>query len=136
MYETFEHTADLGLRVTATDLPALFCEAAKGLFSIIVADPRSVVAREQLRLEVPGQRHDELLFDWLSELLYLFESKRMLLAEFEVEIDAHGLRATVTGEPWEPSRHLLEHEVKAITYHRLKVERTSNGWLAEVIVDI
>jgi SHS2 domain-containing protein len=136
MYETFEHTADLGLRVTAADLPELFCEAARGLFSIIVADPKDIVARQQERIEIVGQHRDELLFDWLSELLYLFESRRLLLADFEVEIDAAGLRAVVRGEPWTPDRHPLEHEVKAITYHGLKVEPTDGGWLAEVIVDI
>ncbi len=136
MYETFEHTADLGLRVTAADLPELFCEAARGLFSIIVAEPTDIVARQRERIEIAGQRRDELLFDWLSELLYLFESRRLLLADFEVEIDAVGLQAVVRGEPWNPDRHPLEHEVKAITYHGLKVEPTAGGWLAEVIVDI
>jgi SHS2 domain-containing protein len=136
MYETFEHTADLGLRVTAADLPELFREAARGLFSIIVADPSTIVGREEQRLEIAGANRDELLFDWLNELLYLFESRRVLLAEFDVELDASGLRGAVRGEPWDPDRHPLEHEVKAITYHELKVERTADGWLAEVIVDI
>jgi SHS2 domain-containing protein len=117
-------------------LPALFCEAARGLFSIIVADPNDIVSRQQERIEIAGQRRDELFFDWLNELLYLFESRRLLLAEFEVEIDAAGLRGVVRGEPWDPQRHPLEHEVKAITYHDLKVEPTAGGWLAEVIVDI
>jgi SHS2 domain-containing protein len=136
MHETFEHTADLGLRATAPDLPTLFSEAARGLFSIIVADPGQIVSRQQEHLEIAGRRPDELLFDWLSELLYLFESRRLLLAEFEIEIDSAGLRAEVRGEPWDPQRHLLEHEVKAITYHGLKVEPRDDGWLAEVIVDI
>src|SRR5258708_4589167 len=104
MYETFEHTADLGLRVTAPDLPGLFCEAARGLFSIIVANLDDVACRQQQRFEISGQRHDELLFDWLNELLYTFETRRLLLAEFEVEIDAAGLRAVASGEPWDEKR--------------------------------
>ena len=47
-----------------------------------------------------------------------------------------GLTATVRGEPFDPARHVLAHEVKAITYHELKVVRDGDQWLAEVIVDI
>jgi len=56
--------------------------------------------------------------------------------KFEVLIDESGLKAVAWGEPLEPERHGRSHEVKAITYHELKVERTADGWLAEVIVDI
>jgi SHS2 domain-containing protein len=85
---------------------------------------------------VDGTEADYLLFDWLNELLYAFESDRMLFARFEVRPDETGLNADAWGEPADPARHELEHEVKAITYHRLRVERTPDGWLAELIVDI
>ena len=136
MYEHFEHTADLGLRVTAADLAGLFAEAGRGLTSIIVANLDRVRPVREVRIAVEGTRLDELLFDWLNEILYVFESQRLLLAQFDVQIDAAGLRATVRGEEADESRHILEHEVKAITYHGLKVEQTDQGYLAEVIVDI
>jgi len=60
----------------------------------------------------------------------------VLLSEFEVQVGQDGLRATARGEPFDPSRHELDMEVKAITYHGLKVEREADGWLAEVIVDL
>ena len=53
-----------------------------------------------------------------------------------MQVRDDGLSATARGEPLDPGRHLLKHEVKAITYHELKVSETSEGWLAEVIVDI
>lgn len=136
MYETFEHTADLGLRITAADLPTLFAEAGRGLTSIIVANLDAVRPVREVRIELPSAQLDELFFDWLNEILYAFESERLLLSEFEVRIDAAGLKATARGEPADESQHRLEHEVKAITYHGLKVERTPDGYLAEVIVDI
>ncbi len=78
MYELFDHTADLGLRVEAPDLPSLFCEAAEGLFSVIVAQiPRQAPARE-VRIRVEAQRTDYLFVDWLHELLYRFETERLL----------------------------------------------------------
>ncbi len=136
MHENFEHTADLGLRVIATDLDTLFAEAAEGLTSMIVANLDQIQLARELAFRVAGTRRDELLFDWLNEILYAFESEHLLLARFDVRVGDAGLEATAQGEPLDLARHQLEHEVKAITYHGLKVEERDGGWLAEVIVDI
>jgi len=136
MYETFDHTADLGLRVRADDLDTLFADAARALFSVLVANPESVRPVEEISFELQGERRDDLLFDWLAELLYTFESRRVLLATFAVTVRDDGLTATARGEPIDPQRHRLDMEVKAITYHGLKVEPEGAGWLAEVIVDL
>ena len=136
MYEIFEHTADLGLRVRAPDLETLFADAGRGLTSMIAANLETVRPVREVPLRVYGSRRDDLLFDWLSEILYLFESEHLLLSDFAVQFDGDSLQATARGEPLDESRHQLEHEVKAITYHGLKVEQTPDGWLAEVIVDI
>ena len=78
----------------------------------------------------------QLLFDWLDECLKRFEQNRWLYSRFEVKVRDDGLEAFLWGEPYDATRHELSHEVKAITYHELKVEQTPDGWLAEVIVDI
>jgi SHS2 domain-containing protein len=135
-YETFEHTADLGLRVRAADLNGLFVEAARGLFSIIVANLDQVRSQETIKFTIAGQAPDLLLFDWLSELIYTYETRRVVLAEFDVHVGPDGLTAIARGEPIDRATHKLDHEVKAVTYHGLKVERDAAGWLAEVIVDI
>lgn len=136
MFEIIEHTADVGLRVTAPDLDRLFADAACGLFAVIAGDLGQIRASQEVEIQVPGDRPDELLFDWLDELLYLFDTRHLLLAEFQVLVYGAGLQAVARGEPWDTNRHHLEHEVKAITYHGLKVEQTGNGWLAELILDI
>ncbi len=136
MYETFEHTADLGLRVRAPDLDTLLAEAAAGLFSMIVANLDAVRPVQERSLRVARTRNDDLLFDWLSELLYLFDTKQVLLCEFDVQCTADELTARMRGEPVDRSRHVLDHEVKAITYHGLTCRQTEDGWLAEVVVDI
>ena len=136
MFETFEHTADLGLRVRAKSLENLLEEAGRGLFSIMVTNLADVRCLQERAYRVDGAAVDYLLFDWLNELLYTFESDRLLLAEFHVELDSDGLRATARGEPMDLDRHRMEHEVKAITYHGLRVEEDADGWIAEVIVDI
>jgi SHS2 domain-containing protein len=136
MYEVFDHTADVGLRIWAEDRAALFAEAARALFSLLVANGDAVRAVEQRGYEIAGEQDDFLLFDWLSELLYTFETEHLLLSQFKVELSPAGLRATCRGEPLDRARHEMDHEIKAITYHGLKLERAGNGWLAEVIVDI
>jgi SHS2 domain-containing protein len=136
MYEIFEHTADLGLRIRADGLNDLFADAARGLFSVMVANLDGAQAVAEARVELKADDLEQLLHDWLAELLYTFSGRRIILTEFSVQIDALKLTAVVRGEPIDPSRHQLDAEVKAITWHGLKVERFGNGWLAEVIVDI
>jgi SHS2 domain-containing protein len=135
-YETFEHTADLGLRVWADELNTLFTDAAGGLFSMIVPDSESVRPSLSVEIAVEGGDSELLLFDWLNELLYIYEVRRLLLCQFKIELGPSGLVAKAAGEPIDPSRHVLDHEVKAITYHGLKLEQKNGRWLAEVIVDI
>ena len=84
MYETFEHTADVGLRIEADDLDELFAEAGQGFFSLFVEDLGTVEPRQAVSIEVAGDELEYLLFDWLNELLYRFESQRLLLREFDV----------------------------------------------------
>ncbi len=136
MYETFEHTADLGLRARAPDLNTLFAEAAQALFAAVVEDLGTVQPLQRIDVRLAGEEREYLLFDWLRELLYRFDSEHLLLGRFDVKVSDAGLEAAAWGEPLDPSRHELGHEVKAITYHGLRVEQTGDGWLAEVIVDI
>ncbi|HUT88664.1 MAG TPA: archease [Thermoguttaceae bacterium] len=136
MYELFDHTADVGLRMRAGSLDELFADAGRALFSVIVANFDAVEPVQELALRVEGSRRDDLLFDWLAELLYTFETRRVLLSDFHVSVSNNGLEATARGEPFDPDRHELDMEVKAITYHGLKVEQDGDGWLAEVIVDL
>ena len=136
MYELFEHTADLGLRARAADQNALFAEIAKCLMTAMLENIEAIRPDTEVRIAIDGTDGEYLLFDWLRELLLRFESDRLLFSRFEVEIRGTGLTASAWGEPFDPARHVLSHEVKAITYHELKVEKTDDGWLAEAIVDI
>ena len=135
MYELFDHTADLGLRVSAPDLNGLFREAAEGFFSVIVDEIPRRGTPEPIDFKLEADSTEFLLVDWLSELLYVFDTKRVLLDSFEVDIRGTTLTATALSRPFDGDNDLL-HEVKAVTYHALRVEQTSTGWLAEVILDI
>ena len=141
MYELFDHTADIGLRIRGGDLNELFSEAARALFSVIVANLDVVKPVEQKAFEIDGGDEDDedyenLLHDWLTELLYTFHVEHRVFSQFEVHIAADKLTATAGGERIDETRHELDAEIKAITYHGLKVEKQDHGWLAEVIIDI
>jgi SHS2 domain-containing protein len=95
-----------------------------------------VRSERTVEFSIAGDDVDYLLFDWLSELLYRFEREHFLASEIDVTRTANGLTARVRGETLDPARHIVSHEVKAITYHQLHVQQTADGWEVEVIVDI
>lgn len=137
-FELFEHTADVGLRVRAESLERLFVEAGRGVYSLIVENPEAIEPREQVAIELNAENLEGLFVDWLRELIYRFETEHLLLAAFDIEVtaDRRRLRADCRGERADWSRHLPDNELKAVTYHRLRVEQTAGGWEAEVIFDI
>jgi SHS2 domain-containing protein len=137
-FETFDHTADLGLRIMAGDLPELFQTAATGLFDVIVANREEVQCPEAEQVSLLGDSTEDLLIEWLNELIFLSETRHRLYNHFEVELDASGCRltATISGEPIDRGRHVLDHEVKAATRHGVVLRKEPQGWVAEVILDI
>jgi SHS2 domain-containing protein len=133
----FEHTADLGLRIRAADVSQLFAEAGRALFSVFAANLDAVRPLEEKQVEIEADDYEYLLFDWLNELLFAFETQHLLFSQFEVQVADHRLTAVCRGERVDRELHQLEHEVKAITYHGLVCrEEASGDWFAEVIVDI
>jgi SHS2 domain-containing protein len=136
--ETFEHTADLGLRIFATDLPDLFRTAGEALFDVIVANRGDVRVVETELVSLKAESTEDLLIEWLNELIYRSETRHRLYTHFDIALDENDRRldATIGGEPIDRERHVLDHEVKAATRHELCVRQVDGGWVAEVIVDI
>ena len=135
-YEFINHTADVGIKVWGESLESLFENAAYSMFDIL-AELDKVKEKESLRVEIEGKRTDELLVDWLRNLLYKFNGEAYLLKEFNIEeISKKGLKAKVRGEKLNLSRHTLRTEIKAVTYHGLEVKKTGQGWEAQVIFDV
>lgn len=102
MHETFDHTADVGVRIRAASLPEVFAEAGEALLGVIAGDTSQVMPREEFHFEIAGSEPGWLLLDWLGELLAAFELRKLLLAAFDVVISPAGLRATVRGERYDP----------------------------------
>ena len=135
-FRILDHTADVGLEARGANLPELFSNAARGMFAIIGCLD-SIKPSEQRTVEATADNPENLLVNWLSELLYLSATQRMLFSRFDItEIDQQHIAAKAIGEPIDLSRHELCAEIKAVTYHDLKVEKTDDGWTARVLFDI
>ncbi len=137
-FETFDHTADLGLRVVADDLVDLFQTAATGLFDVIVANRDEVRAVETEQVSLQADSLEDLLLEWLSELIFRCETRHRLYSAFAVLLDEPSCRltASIGGEPMDRTRHILDHEVKAATRHGISLRKEPQGWVAELILDI
>ena len=136
MYETFPHTADLGLRLRAYSRESLFQDAARALFPMLVLNLDDVRPAQENRIALAADDVEYQLFDWLTELLYCFDTQHLLFCQFDVQFNDGNLNAVCRGEPLDATRHQMDHEVKAITYHGLSVSEADGQWTAEVIVDI
>lgn len=136
MHEVFEHTADVGIRARADTAETMFAEAGRGLFALMIENVDDVQAVEEVTFEINAGDVEELFHDWLAELLFVFNARRMALRDFQVRLGVSELTGTARGEPIDPARHQIAVEVKAITWCGLKVERQADGWIGEVVVDI
>ncbi|HEV3162622.1 MAG TPA: archease [Isosphaeraceae bacterium] len=135
---TFDHTADVGLTIRGEDLDDLFRTAAQGLFDYIVANREDVRIEATETVLLHAETTADLLVAWLSDLIYRSETQHRVYNQFDVHVDDAGLslEATIGGEPIDPGRHILDHEVKAVTHHGFTLRKERDGWLAEVILDI
>jgi SHS2 domain-containing protein len=135
----FDHTGDVAVSLDAATLPGLFREAACA-FTETLTDPGQVRAASPHRVRLSAPTLDDLMVDWLSELLYRFEVQNLLVADAEVELDETSdgwtLMAVIRGEPFDPARHHITVLVKGITYHRLKVIEDGKRWKTDVVFDI
>jgi SHS2 domain-containing protein len=134
----FDHTADMGFTVEADSLESLFKAAAIEMTSILCPDLSSIRHREEHSLSVEGEDLEELLVNWLSEINVLFQTEGILMADpTALTINDNSiLHAKFAADHYDPERHTLGTEIKAVTYHKLFVKHTLNGWKARLIFDI
>ena len=91
---------------------------------------------DELSIEVDGENSEDLLYNWLSELIFLMNVEEKIFSDFSVKIDGNQLTGSVRGEVINYNKHELLTEVKAITYSQILVEQKENSWIAQCIVDV
>ncbi|MFH1227287.1 MAG: archease [Planctomycetota bacterium] len=139
-YELIPHTADMGISVKAKTLKTLFTNAAFGLFDIMT-DTGKVKPVKVIKVNVSADNLDELLQGWLSALLSKWSLDNELLSGFVINSitkvkNSFQLSGLAKGEHYDPKRHSIKTEIKAVTFHGLQVLKTKRGYEAQVIFDV
>lgn len=135
-YELIDHTADVAIKAYGKTLSEAFENAAKGMFDIIT-DSSEIENIGQYDIELEADNLEQLLVDWLSDLLFLNSANNLVFGFFKVEIDEkkNKLSAKVFGEKFNISKHKIGAEIKAVTYHMLEV-KNKKPYHVQVLFDI
>lgn len=134
-YQLLEHTADIAIRVKGKDLKELFQNAAAAVFDIIAERQKEEGKKSHFIINQDAPNLDELFINWLNELLSLSSAKSLVFTDFQINsIEETHLKAAVTGESVGNFR--MNTEIKAATYHELKLEKNDSGRKATLILDV
>ncbi len=135
-YSIIDHTADLGITVRGTDIRNLFEEAARSITHLML---RANPAKETkaVKLSITGYDSADLMVRWLGEILYLLEGENKVVIHMEIDsISPSNLNATLKTVPFDPNTDEILYEIKAVTYHQIKVAEKSGHWEARIIFDL
>lgn len=136
-YEIIDHTADIGIRVKGSSQEELFLHAAEAMFDILAESKKQLIPSISYPVAVEADGVDQLMVKWLQELHLAFDMRRLVLTHFWIdEISETRLIGGGKGLKFDESRHRAGTQIKAVTYHQLRVEEKDGGWEAEVIFDI
>ena len=137
-FEFFEVTADVGYKAYGETLEEAFENAALAMFEVIT-DTSKIEPEIERKIEVESEDEYALLYDWLSEFLFMLDVDYLVFSKFEVKIEkkeeGFSLKGTAWGEEFDPEIHESRAEVKAVTYHLMDVKQ-DNGVMVQVILDI
>jgi len=138
-YEYLPHPADVRFRAYGATLEETFEQAAHAMFHVII-DTAALNLERSVDIKLESVGLENLLYDYLSELLYLFEVEEIVFGQFRVNSiektnGSYILHGKASGENIDLERQSFETEVKAVTYHLLKVTKEKGGYSAHLIVD-
>jgi len=136
-FEYLEHTADVMFRAYGETAEEMLSNAASALFKAMV-DPASIAAVKKWTVELEGSDLDDLAYQWLSEIIFLFETESAVFSTFSVRLEQDGglqLYGEIGGERIDLGRHAFENEVKAVTRHKFGIKK-NQLWCIQVVLDV
>lgn len=135
-YETFEHTADVGLAVRGQSLQDLFEQAAAGFIDLML-DAETVSPTRTINITARAEQPEELLVAWLEEILFAFDAEAFAPAAARVESLGQGeVRGQLSGEDFDPQRHEVRLAVKAVTFHDLAIRNVGGRYEVKIVFDV
>ena len=141
-YEFLEDlaTADIAFRAWGTDLEETFISAADATMNVMVEELNAIEPRQRRELRLENDELDLLLFNFLQELIYYKDAEKLMLRVYQARVSSetrpYVLEALGQGETLDPERHHPRVDVKAVTLHHFRLQKTERGWEAMVILDI
>ncbi|WP_290597812.1 MULTISPECIES: archease [unclassified Archaeoglobus] len=135
-YRFIDHTADIAFEVYGSSLAELLKNAGLAFYDSFV-DLSKIDGYKEVKIEVEGEDEEILLYRWLNELLYLFDTQFFAAKDVEVEVRGNDVKKAagkLKGGKFTPEN--VKVEPKAITMHKFRVEKTPEGLKAFVVVDI
>lgn len=133
-FEELSHTADVKIRVRARSVNDLFADTCDALMQVMYGSDRRGGTPREIRLE--SSDIESLLFDFLSEVLFISEVEGLVFARPEVRVEEFILHAVLEGEPFDPSQHTGGTEVKGISYSGLSISQDANGYMLDILFDV
>uniref|UniRef100_A0A7C3MLD0 Protein archease n=1 Tax=Dictyoglomus thermophilum TaxID=14 RepID=A0A7C3MLD0_DICTH len=135
-YELIDHTADIGIIAYGSTKEEAFEVSAEAMFDLM-CPLEKIDEKERFDIEVDAEDLESLLVTWLNELLYVFDVKRLIFKKFNVTLIGNNqLISHCFGEKFDPRKHEIIREIKAVTYNLLKIENKDNQWIIQVVFDI
>ena len=135
-YRIITRQSELAVRVIGDSQADLFANSAFALFDVMT-DVAKVDIKDRIPLDVEGTDQDELMINWMSELLYLYQGSGYLLREFHIrEAKDKLVKAEVCGEKIDPDRHEITQEIRGVAYHQSRIQKTGDQWTAQLIFEI
>ncbi len=135
-YRITPHHSELAVKVFGSSQSELFANSAWALFDVIT-ETEKIELKERLPLEVEGTDRDDLLVNWVRELLYFYQGSGYLLRDFRMlELGDKLLKAEVSGEKIDPDRHEIKREIVAVAYDKSRMAKTGDQWTAQLIFEV
>jgi SHS2 domain-containing protein len=135
-----EATADVAFEAWGEDLNAVFRDSGNALTGVMIENPQAILPRDSRQIDLSHDQLDLLLYNFLDQLIYYKDTERLLLLVQSVQVSQQDslwvLKATADGEPLDPTRHHQVVDVKAVTLHEFRLEKSERLWRAHVILDI
>jgi len=130
-------SADFVFDAYADTLENLFIACATACFTAMT-DPRLVEPKLKYDISVSGENLNELLYNYIAELIYLKDTEKIFLSSFEVRIseDRQSLYSVVKGEAIDYNKHVIKTDVKAVTYHALEIKKHDGGFMTRMVLDL
>ncbi len=135
-----DNTADVQVKCWAPTLEGAYIQAAFGLMATISPDLDKISPEVEKEITITSEDKESLLFDFLSEFLYIFDVESLIFSDINIEYmkfnEKHELKALLRGEKFDKEKHAIGTEVKAITYSLMNIEKKKDKWEIRVVFDI